>query len=79
MPKVTKRVIVKILIYDSHGVDNGLTKEFNSLRDALDYIFEELDEEPVELCKTSTNEYVFTVEDSDEHIEYRILLEEQKI
>jgi len=69
-----KGAFVKVLIYDSHGVDDGLTKEFSSLRDALDYVFEELGEEPVELCKNSTNEYAFTL--SNEHIEYQILVEE---
>ena len=67
------------MVYDSHGADNGLTKEFNSLKEALDYIFEELDEGSVELCKTGTGEYTFTIEDSIGHVEYRILAEEQEV
>jgi len=69
-------VTVELTIYDSHGADDGLTKKFNSLREALNYIFEELEGESVELCKTSEGDYMFAVEDSSGHIEYRLLVEE---
>jgi len=35
-----KQVIVKVLVYDTHGVDNSITKQFDSLQEGLDYIFE---------------------------------------
>ena len=74
-----KKITVKILVYNSHGADDGLIKNFNSLEDALDYIFEELDGEIVELYKSNTNEYIFDVEDLGRHIEYRITIEKCEV
>lgn len=68
-----KTVVVEILVYDTHGVDDGLVKEFSSLKEALDYVFEDLENsESVELMKSSLGEYVFIPKDYGRHIEYRI-------
>jgi len=66
-----RKVVVEILVYDTHGADDGVIKEFGSLKEALDYVFEELEDCQVELMKTSTGEYVF-VSKGGERIEYRI-------
>jgi len=67
-----RRVVVEVVVYDTNGADDGLVKEFGSLREAMDYVFEELECRQVELTKTFTGEYVFIPKDYDTHIEYRI-------
>ena len=61
-----KRIIVDV--YNSRKPDDKLTKEFDSFRSALDYVFKELDKEMVELHRINTNKFVFILEDLDGHI-----------
>jgi len=67
-----RRVVVEVVVYDTNGADDGTVKEFGSLKEALDYVFEELEGRRVELMKTSTGEYAFIPKDCDVHIEYQI-------
>ena len=43
---------VRVLIYDTCGVDDEKIQEFSSLKDALEYVFDSLEDEEVELQRT---------------------------
>ncbi|MCD6209785.1 MAG: hypothetical protein J7J01_02620 [Methanophagales archaeon] len=70
------KVVVEIAVYDGFGVDDGVTKEFNSLKEALDYVFDDLDGKIVELSKDSFGRYMIIPKDYDPYVEYTIEVKE---
>ena len=67
------KVILEVRVWDSLGVDDGIIKEFDSLEEALNYVFSDLEGERVEIYKCShrfSDEYVYRSQERD--VEYVI-------
>jgi len=75
------KVVVKIVAYDKDtgGEEDGATKEFTTLKEALDYVFDDLEGEVVELYKElykdSFGRYVFRPKNYDEYYDIEYIVE----
>ena len=71
------KAVVKIVAYDkdTHGEEDGATKEFNTLKEALDHVFDDLEDEIVEIYKDSFGRYVFRPKDYDEYYDIEYIIE----
>jgi len=62
MGKEKEKWVLYVNVYDGSGVDDGRIRYFNSLEDCIDYVFDELDGEKVELIKGKEE---YTIEHGD--------------
>ena len=71
------KVVVEIVAYDKDtgGEEDGATKEFTTLKEALDYVFDDLEGEVVELYKDSFGRYVFRPKNYDEYYDIEYIVE----
>ena len=63
---------VEVRVFNTHGVDDIIRRRFTSITDALDYIFDDLEDEEVKILKYDGNKYAFV----REGVTYILIIEE---